>query len=141
MERHLPAVVSRVFDQVPEILRSGRPSPDSPVQLEHLRQELEQWAGGLFQARYDDGYLQSRFQLGLELLRTGIDQKHIIAILGIARSLFFDALLREFAASDERLRYAHVLGKAFDLDMVLLCECHARATIENLRRPASKWPG
>jgi signal transduction histidine kinase len=134
MEKHLPALVRRLLDQIPEILGAGRLSPKAPFQMDRLRADLDEWARGLFCGRYDDAYGEYRLRVGLELFRTGIEQKQIIAIVGLARSLSFEYLLQEFPAGDERLLCARALGKIFDMDMILLCECHTRASLENLHQ-------
>jgi len=133
MEKYLPEMVERFYSQVPHHPNAFRVFTGGEAQIARLKQTLQHWARGLFSGTYDQAYADDRYQIGYRHVRIGLEQKYVISAMGIVRSFFSDCLLLEFSAGDERLRYAHSLGKILDLDLNLMCESYMHATLENLR--------
>lgn len=133
MEKYLPELAERFYAQIPLHPNAFRVFTGGAGQITHLKQTLQEWARGLFLGVYDEDYAAERYQIGFRHVRIGVEQKYIISAMGIVRSYLYDCLLLEFAASDQRLRYAHALGRVLDLDLNLMCESYMQATLENLR--------
>ncbi len=133
MEKHLPEMAERFYSQIPLHPNAFRVFTGGETQIARLKQTLQHWARGLFSGTYDQAYADDRYQIGYRHVRIGLEQKYVISAMGIVRAFFSDCLLLEFPAGDERLRYAHSLGKILDLDLNLMCESYMHATLENLR--------
>lgn len=133
MEKYLPELAERFYAQIPLHPNAFRVFTGGDAQIEHLKGTLQDWARGLFSGVYDEDYAADRYQIGFHHVRIGVEQKYVISAMGIVRSYLYDCLLLEFPASDQRLRYAHALGKLLDLDLNLMCESYMHATLENLR--------
>lgn len=133
MEKYLPGLAERFYAQIPLHPNASRVFSGGDLQIEHLKQTLQEWARGLFRGVYEEDYAAERHEIGVRHVRIGVDQKYVVSAMGIVRSYLFDCLLLEFHASDQRLRYARALGKLLDLDLTLICESYMQATLENLR--------
>ena len=133
MERYLAEMAERFYLQIPHHPNAFRVFTGGEAQITRLKQTLQEWARGLFSGVYDERYANDRYQIGYRHVRIGLEQKYVISAMGIVRAYFFDCLLLEFQASDERLRHAHSLGKILDLDLNLMCESYMHATLQNLR--------
>jgi signal transduction histidine kinase len=133
MEKYLPELAERFYAQIPLHPNAFRVFTGGEAQIVRLKQTLQDWARGLFSGVYDEDYAAERYQIGFRHVRIGVEQKYVISAMGTVRAYLYDCLLLEFHASDQRLRYAHALGKLLDLDLNLMCESYMRATLENLR--------
>ncbi len=133
MEKYLPEMAERFYSQIPLHPNAFRVFTGGETQIARLKQTLQHWARGLFSGTYDQAYADDRYQIGYRHVRIGLEQKYVISAMGIVRAFFSDCLLLELPAGDERLRYAHSLGKILDLDLNLMCESYMHATLENLR--------
>ncbi|MGE5325905.1 MAG: protoglobin domain-containing protein [Deltaproteobacteria bacterium] len=133
MEKYLPELVERFYAQIPLHPNAFRVISGGESQIRHLKQTLQRWAQRLFEGDYDEDYAAERYQIGFRHVRIGLEQRYVISAMGIVRSYLYDCLLFEFPASDQRMRYAHALGKILDLDLNLICESYMEATLENLR--------
>jgi signal transduction histidine kinase len=133
MEKYFPELAERFYAQIPLHPDAFRVFSGGEAQIHRLKQTLQKWARGLFRAVYDEDYAAERYLIGVRHVRVGLEQKYVISAMGIVRSYLYDCLLLEFPASDQRLRYAHALGKVLDLDLNLMCESYVHATLENLR--------
>jgi signal transduction histidine kinase len=133
MDKYLPEMAERFYSQIPHHPNAFRVFTGGEAQIARLKQTLQHWARGLFSGTYDQAYADDRYQIGYRHVRIGLEQKYVISAMAIVRSFFSDCLLLEFPAGDERLRYAHSLGKILDLDLNLMCESYMHATLENLR--------
>ncbi len=133
MKKYFPELAERFYAQIPHHPNAFRVFTGGEEQIARLKQTLQHWARGLFSGSYDQVYADDRYQIGYRHVRAGLEQKYVISAMGIVRGFFYDCLLLEFPASDDRLRYAHSLGKLLDLDLNLMCESYMHATLENLR--------
>ncbi len=133
MEKYLPEMAERFYEQIPKHPRAARVFTQGTTQIARLKGTLQQWGRELFGGVYEESYAQSRFRIGQMHVRIGLDQKYVISAMAIIRAFLSQALLLEFPASDERLRYARSLSKMLDLDLNLMVESHVEATTENLR--------
>ncbi len=133
MEKYLPELAERFYAQIPLHPNAFRVFSGGEEQINHLKQTLQRWARGLFRGVYDEDYAAERYQIGYRHVKLGIEQRYVISAMGIVRSYLYDCLLFEFPASDQRMRYAHALGRILDLDLNLICESYMQATLENLR--------
>ncbi|MBI3669540.1 MAG: hypothetical protein HY237_07165 [Acidobacteria bacterium] len=133
MEKYFPELAERFYAQIRQHPHAFRVIAGGEAEIARLKQTLQQWARGLFSGVYDERYAGDRSQIGYRHVRVGLEQKYVISAMGIVRSYFSNCLLLEFPASDERLRYAHSLGKMLDLDLNLMCESYMHATVQNLR--------
>jgi signal transduction histidine kinase len=133
MEKYLPELAERFYAQIPLHPNAFRVFTGGDEQIKHLKQTLQNWARGLFRGKYDENYASERYQIGFRHVRLGLEQRYVISAMGIVRSFLYDCLLFEFPASDQRMRFAHALGRILDLDLNLMCESYMHATLENLR--------
>jgi signal transduction histidine kinase len=133
MEKYLPELAERFYAQIPLHPNAFRVFSGGETQIHHLKQTLQRWARGLFRGVYDEDYAAERYQIGFRHVKLGLEQRYVISAMGIVRSYLYDCLLFEFPAGDQRMRYAHALGRILDLDLNLMCESYMQATLENLR--------
>jgi signal transduction histidine kinase len=133
MEKYFPEMAEQFYAQIPHHPNAFRVLTGGEAQISHLKQTLQQWARGLFRGVYDEDYAAERYQVGYRHVRLGLEQRYVISAMGIVRSYLYDCLLFEFPAGDQRMRYAHALGKILDLDLNLMCESYMQASLENLR--------
>lgn len=133
LEKYFPEMAERFYSEIPHHPSAFRVFTGGEAQMVRLKQTLQHWARGLFCGVYDESYADDRFQIGYRHVRIGLEQKYVISAMGIVRAFFSDCLLLEFSARDERMRYAHSLGRILDLDLNLMCESYMHATLENLR--------
>jgi signal transduction histidine kinase len=132
MEKYLPELAERFYAQIPLHPNAFRVFTGGEAQIVRLKRTLQEWARGLFCGLYDEDYAAGRYQIGFRHVQIGVEQRYVISAMGIVRSYLYDCLLLEFPASDQRLRYAHALGKILDLDLNLMCESYMHATLDNL---------
>jgi signal transduction histidine kinase len=133
MEKYFPQLAEVFYSRIPHHPQAFRVFSGGAAQIARLKQTLQQWARGLFSGVYDDAYAEARYQIGYRHVRIGLEQKYVISAMGIVRAYLSECLLLEFAASDERLRYARSLNRILDLDLNLMCESYMHASMENLR--------
>jgi signal transduction histidine kinase len=133
MEKYLPELAERFYSQIPHHPNAFRVFTGGEQQIARLKQTLTHWARGLFQGSYEQNYAEDRYQIGYRHVRIGLEQKYVISAMGIVRTFLSECLLLEFAAGDERLKYARSLSKILDLDLNLMCESYMHASMQNLK--------
>jgi len=134
LEPYFPEMAERFYSQIPQHPSAFRVFTGGEAQIARLKRTLQEWAKGLFSGVYDEAYAAERFQIGYRHVRVGLEQKYVIAAMGIVRSYLKDCLLAEMPAGEERLEAAGALGKILDLDLNLMCESYMHATIDNLQK-------
>ncbi len=132
MEKYVPELAERFYAQIPLHPNAFRVFKGDKEQIVHLKGALQEWARSLFCGTYDEEYAASRYRISVRHVQVGLEQRYLISAMSIVRSYLMECLLLEFPASDQRLRYAHALGKILDLDLNLMSESYMHAQLENL---------
>lgn len=134
LEKHFPALAERFYAEIPRHAGAFRVFTGGTMQIERLKQTLQQWARGLFSGQYDEAYAEERFRIGYRHVRIGLEQRYVISAMGAVRSFLVDCLREEIADIQLRRQSARSLHRILDLDLNLMCESYMQARFEDLRR-------
>lgn len=133
MERHLPALSERFYDQIARHPDAAKVFTGGQAQLERLKGTLQGWAHRVFVGPHDEDYAAERYKIGVRHVMVGLSQRYVISSMALIRDHLQEALSVELRADPPRQEATRrALHKILNLDLNLMCESYFQESIRVL---------
>ena len=136
LDRHLPEMALAFYAAIERNPRAGAVLREGPKQVDQLKLSLERWARDLLVRPRDSQYAESRRRIGVKHADLGLDQRWVMAALGVVRGFLKGVLRTLIADAGRSAATLDALDRALDLDASLLSISYVDSA--NARRLAQR---
>ncbi|MCA9636360.1 MAG: hypothetical protein KC420_10075 [Myxococcales bacterium] len=126
---HGGGLTDRFYDKL-----AGVPSTAALIEgrVDALKKTHARWMGELFAGDYGEGYLQSRWKIGLVHVKVGVPPQYVEAVVSFLRAESEYLLQRELGDSAlVAKRHASIL-KILDIDLMIINLAYAAERVDRL---------
>jgi len=127
--KHGPSITSEFYKRLGEVPETAKLIEG---RVDELRVTHIAWLRSLVGGVYDEGYLASRWKIGVAHVRIGLDPFWVEAVMSFIRTAGLQAILAELRDSANVGRQASSFLKVCDLDMLIINLSYAEDRLDRL---------
>lgn len=127
--KHGPGITARFYARLAEVPETAKLIDG---RVDALRKTHLAWLESLVGGVYDEGYLASRWRIGLAHVRVGLDPHWVEGVMSFLRTEGIAAISTELDSEKESGLHAASFVKACDLDMLIINLSYAEDRLERL---------